>query len=80
MFSPLYSSDHFDLNKKRTELLIKEKLGNRIIERGQLDKENIIFGRGFGGITDMEVGPRDGYLYILSYHHGSIYRIVTESK
>ena len=26
----------------------------------------LIFGSGFGGITDLEVGP-DGYLYILTY-------------
>ena len=38
-------------------------------------KENqpIVFGQGFGGITDIEVGP-DGYLYILSYT-GSLFRI-----
>ncbi len=39
-------------------------------------KENqpLVFGQGFGGITDIEVGP-DGYLYILSYT-GSLFRIV----
>ena len=34
----------------------------------------LIFGQGFGGITDIQVGP-DGYLYVLSYT-GSIYRIL----
>jgi aldose sugar dehydrogenase len=28
-----------------------------------------IFGHGFGGVTDLEVGP-DGYLYILSLYAG----------
>ncbi|MGD9673029.1 MAG: PQQ-dependent sugar dehydrogenase [Candidatus Nitrosocosmicus sp.] len=39
-------------------------------------KENqpFIFGQGFGGITDIEVGP-DGFLYVLSYT-GSLFRIV----
>ena len=39
-------------------------------------KENqpFVFGQGFGGITDIEVGP-DGYLYILSYT-GSLFRIL----
>ncbi|MDR4490250.1 MAG: PQQ-dependent sugar dehydrogenase [Candidatus Nitrosocosmicus sp.] len=39
-------------------------------------KENqpFVFGQGFGGITDIEVGP-DGFLYILSYT-GSLFRIV----
>jgi len=34
-----------------------------------------IFAKGFSGISDMEVGP-DGYLYILSYGKGTIYRII----
>ena len=40
----------------------------------------IIFGSGFGGITDIETGP-DGSLYILSYDEGIIYKIsVTRSN
>ncbi len=37
----------------------------------------IIFGKGFGGITDMQIGPRDGYLYVLTFDktQGTIYRI-----
>jgi aldose sugar dehydrogenase len=34
----------------------------------------ITFGSGFGGITDIETGP-DGFLYVLSYDDGIIYRI-----
>ena len=34
----------------------------------------IIFGSGFGGITDIETSP-DGSLYILSYDEGIIYKI-----
>jgi hypothetical protein len=37
--------------------------------------EQIIFAEGFGGITDLEVGP-DGYLYVVSLGHGAIYRIL----
>ena len=42
-------------------------------------KENqpFIFGQGFGGITDIEVGP-DGLLYVLSYT-GSLFRIAPSS-
>lgn len=36
------------------------------------NQSDIIFGTGFNGITDIEVGP-DGYLCILSYG-GTIYR------
>ncbi|MGD9535023.1 MAG: PQQ-dependent sugar dehydrogenase [Candidatus Nitrosocosmicus sp.] len=43
-------------------------------------KENqpFVFGEGFGGITDIEVGP-DGFLYVLSYT-GSLFRIVPASS
>ena len=34
----------------------------------------ITLGSGFGGITDIETGP-DGFLYVLSYDDGVIYRI-----
>ncbi|HEY9486174.1 MAG TPA: hypothetical protein VIQ04_06000, partial [Nitrososphaeraceae archaeon] len=39
--------------------------------------QKVIFAQGFGGITDIEVGP-DGYMYILTYSEkdGTIYRIV----
>jgi aldose sugar dehydrogenase len=37
----------------------------------------VVFGQGFGGITDIEVDP-DRYLYILSYT-GSLFRIVPSS-
>jgi aldose sugar dehydrogenase len=33
-----------------------------------------VFGSGFGGISDMDVGP-DGYLYVLSFGNGAIYKI-----
>jgi glucose/arabinose dehydrogenase len=36
--------------------------------------QSIIFGKGFGVITDIQVGP-DGYLYILGID-GTIYKIV----
>jgi aldose sugar dehydrogenase len=35
---------------------------------------NIVFGEGFGGITDLEVDP-DGNLYVVSIGLGSIYQI-----
>jgi glucose/arabinose dehydrogenase/plastocyanin len=42
------------------------------------ESEPIIFGQGFGGITDLEVGP-DGYLYVLTYP-GSLYRVMPSSE
>ena len=37
----------------------------------------MIFGEGFGGITDLKVGPTDGYLYVLSIGNGAIYKITS---
>ena len=38
----------------------------------------ITFGQGFGGITDIQVGP-DGYMYVLSYT-GDLYKILPTSQ
>lgn len=69
---------HFELNQTRTGFLLEELLTDRIAnDTSELDQ--VILGRGFGGITDLEVSD-DGYLYVVSYIHGSIYRIVPEGK
>ena len=39
----------------------------------------VTIGQGFGVITDIQVGPDDGYLYILTLQ-GSLYRIVPNSS
>ena len=39
----------------------------------------VTIGQGFGVITDIQVGPDDGYLYILTLN-GSLYRIVSSSS
>jgi glucose/arabinose dehydrogenase len=59
---------HFELNKDRTKLNLDSAPEARL-------NEKIIFAKGFGGVTDIEVGP-DGYLYIVSINQGKIYRIV----
>ena len=43
----------------------------------------IIFGEGFGGITDIELGPDDGFLYILTFdgdRKGTIYRVTANNR
>jgi glucose/arabinose dehydrogenase len=55
---------HFDLNKERNELLLDGLLHDKVADT-RTELQNVIFGQGFGGITDLAVGP-DGYLYILS--------------
>ena len=59
---------HFELNEDRTELVLIGELRDKIAD--DVDElESVIFGQGFGGITDLEVGP-DGNLYVLSLHTG----------
>ena len=67
---------HFDLNADRTQLVLGGDLADRALDPGD-EVDDILFGTGFGGITDVEVGP-DGYLYVLTFQDddGSIFRIV----
>ena len=65
---------HFNLNKDRNELSLDNPLDDRIANNKD-ELQKIILGQGFNGIPDIEVGP-DGYLYIVSFGNGEIYRIV----
>jgi glucose/arabinose dehydrogenase len=68
---------HFDLNEYRTDLILDGLLADKVAHTDSEVEEHasVIFGEGFGGITDLEVGP-DGYLYVVSIGQGAIYRIV----
>jgi aldose sugar dehydrogenase len=67
---------HFDLNEDRTALALSGQLSDKVADSpGQLASSGVVFGTGFGGITDLEVGPDNGYLYVLTYG-GSLYRVV----
>ena len=68
---------HFDLNEYRTDLILDGLLADKVAHTDSELEEHasVIFGEGFGGITDLEVGP-DGYLYVVSIGQGAIYRIV----
>ena len=67
---------HFDLNENRTQLVLGGGLADRAQDPGD-GVDDILFGTGFGGITDVKTGP-DGYLYVLTFQEdeGSIFRIV----
>ena len=65
---------NFKLNADRNGLLLSGTLSDKIADSGE-ELQPIIFGQGFGVITDIKVGPGDGYLYVLTYD-GNIYRIL----
>ena len=67
---------HFDLIGNRTNLILDGLLTDKM-SNNSTENQDIIFGEGFGGISDLEVGPYDGYLYVVSLGHGNIYRIVS---
>ena len=73
---------HFKLNKDRTGFILNGALADKVAS-GEDGTEQIEFAEGFGGITDLEIGP-DGYLYVLIYdsEDGRIYRIspITSSQ
>jgi aldose sugar dehydrogenase len=69
---------HFKLNDERTDLVLPEVLAHKNIQNSvNFGAADIVFGEGFGGITDLTVGP-DGYLYVVSIGQGKVFRIVPE--
>jgi aldose sugar dehydrogenase len=65
----------FELNEARTGLVLQEPLDDKVADDDG-ENEDIVFGEGFGSISDLEVGS-DGYLYVVSIGLGGIYRIVS---
>ena len=49
---------------------IIDENGNQISE----SSDEILFGTGFGCVTDLEFGP-DGFLYVISLSENTIYKI-----
>lgn len=68
---------YLEVNKTRTGLTFDSNTQPGLSDMVADNKDEIseiTFGTGFGGITDIKTGP-DGFLYILSYGNGSLYRI-----
>ena len=70
---------HFKLNAYRTGLLLPPGPIADGIANTNDSINQILFGRGFGAITDIKVNPYDGYMYILTFN-GAIYKIVSANK
>jgi glucose/arabinose dehydrogenase len=59
---------HFELNANRTGLQLQQPLNDKIANN--IDElKDIIFVKGLGRITDLQIGP-DGFLYVLSSDDG----------
>jgi aldose sugar dehydrogenase len=73
----LYNSK---LDEDRTGLLLDGPLADKVANTpDEIQQGGVILGQGFGVITDMQIGPDDGYLYVLTLQ-GSLYRIVPTSS
>jgi glucose/arabinose dehydrogenase len=73
---------YFELNKTRTGFSFDPNTQSGLIDKvadNKAEASQITFATGFGGITDIKTGP-DGFLYILSYGHGRLYRIITAAQ
>jgi glucose/arabinose dehydrogenase len=66
----------FDLNSARTGLSLSGSLADKIANT-DTEAQQATFGEGFGGISDLKVGPTDGFLYVLSISNGAIYKITS---
>jgi aldose sugar dehydrogenase len=69
---------NFNVKENRKSLSLSGNLADLVLNEKD-NSSKIIFGEGFGIITDLEVGP-DGYLYVVSgfrkTDEGSVYRII----
>ena len=63
----------FELTENRSALALEGTLDDTIADTPE-EAENTVFGTGFGGVTDIKTGP-DGYLYILSFADGALFRV-----
>ena len=68
---------HFKLNQDRTELALTEPLNDKIADtEEETASDTVLIATGFAGISDIEVSPYDGYMYVVSLGQGKIFRIL----
>jgi aldose sugar dehydrogenase len=70
---------YFEVNGSRTGIKLNPIIASDglsdLVADDRRESSPITFGANFGRITDIETGP-DGFLYILSYDEGKLYRIL----
>ena len=64
---------YFEVNPERNGFIL-DSVSDLVVDNEQ-EQSSIVFGNGFGSITDLVTGPSDGFLYVLSFDNGIIYRI-----
>jgi glucose/arabinose dehydrogenase len=65
---------HFEPNPTRNGLVFQSPALADLVADHSDELQALIFGSGFGGLTDLKVGP-DGLLYVLSFIQGKIFVI-----
>ena len=71
---------NFPLDSTRTHLVLSGPLADKAADTNS-ETGSIIFGRSFGVITDLELGP-DGNLYVLANfkHDGTIFKVTSKNS
>jgi aldose sugar dehydrogenase len=68
---------HFKLNQDRTELVLADPLDDKVADTDEESvADAVLFATGFAGISDIEVSPYDGYMYVVSLGQGKIFKIL----
>ena len=67
---------HFTPNTSRDGIVFEDPALADLVADADDELQEVILGSGFGGITDLKVGP-DGRLYVLSIAQGKIYAIAS---
>jgi glucose/arabinose dehydrogenase len=57
---------HFKLNSNRSGLNLPSPISDKVVNEVN-ETQGVIFAKGFGGITDIKIGP-DGFVYVLSVY------------
>ena len=69
---------YFEVNNTRTGIKPQAGLSALVVDNDD-QLSAVRFGTGFGAISDIKTGPKDGLLYVLSINDGTIYKIVPSS-
>ena len=75
-----YNTDYLyelKLNQSRDGFVFSNSELSDLVRNPGDNFDELIFGTGFGVTTDIETGP-DGYLYVVSYDQGKIFRIMPD--